>query len=288
MLHDFSPKPLLEISELNVRFRTPRGDFHAVRDVGFTLGRERLAIVGESGSGKSTLARALLGLLPGTASVSARSARFHGRRGSIDLLDDDPRTRQKIRGGKIGMVVQDPRQGLNPVRTIGWQIAEMVGLHERLSRRDRRERVLSLLDDVHIKDPVRVAGLYPHQVSGGMGQRAMIAMMLAAEPEVLVADEATSALDVSVQQRILDLLDEQIARRAMGLILISHDIDLVSRHADRTLVMFGGRVLETLAGDGGLAAASHPYTRGLLACRPTPGNVGRALPTLERDPQWLS
>jgi len=278
------PAALLDVDGLSVRFALDGGWVDAVRGVGFQLGRERLAIVGESGSGKSVTVRALLGLLPRTARVSAARMRFQGQ----DLVSMSPRGLRAIRGRQIAMVVQDPRQGLDPVRTIGAQIAEMLILHARLGRRAARARATDLLAEVHVRDPARVAGLYPHQVSGGMGQRAMIAMMLAGSPRVLIADEATSALDAVVQHRILDLIDEQVDRRGMGAILISHDLDLVRRHADRVLVMYAGRILEEIVVTGGPLDARHPYTMGLLACRPILSGNGADLPTLKRDPAWAA
>lgn len=274
--------PLLEIDNLRIAFDTPQGRTEAVRGVSLRMGRERLAVVGESGSGKSITFRSLLGLLPASASVSADRMRLEGQ----DLLGLDARAQRALRGRRIGMVVQDPRQGLDPLMTIGRQLAEMLRLHGKVPRQGVRQRVRDLLAEVHIREPARVADLYPHQVSGGMAQRAMLAMMLSAEPDLLIADEATSALDAVVRHHMLALIDEQVRLRGMGLILISHDLDLVARYADRVIVMYAGRVMEELPAGGMALAATHPYTRGLMACRPSLDHLGEALPVLERDPAW--
>jgi len=276
--------PLLEIDNLRIAFDTPQGRTEAVRGVSLRMGRERLAVVGESGSGKSITFRSLLGLLPASASVSADRMRLEGQ----DLLGLDARAQRALRGRRIGMVVQDPRQGLDPLMTIGRQLAEMLRLHGKVPRQGVRQRVRDLLAEVHIREPERVADLYPHQVSGGMAQRAMLAMMLSAEPDLLIADEATSALDAVVRHHMLALIDEQVRLRGMGLILISHDLDLVARYADRVIVMYAGRVMEELSAGGMALAATHPYTRGLMACRPSLDHLGEALPVLERDPAWLN
>ena len=275
-------KPLLEIQNLRIAFDTPQGRAEAVRGISLTMGRERVAVVGESGSGKSISFRSLLGLLPASASVSADRLALQGD----DLLSLGPRALRALRGRRIGMVVQDPKQGLDPLMTIGKQLAEMLKLCGKVPRTGLQRRVRELLAEVHIRDPKRVADLYPHEVSGGMAQRAMLAMMLSAEPDLLIADEATSALDAVVRHRFLDLIDEQVRLRGMGLVLISHDLDLVAGYADRILVMYGGRVMEELRG-GQMAEATHPYTRGLLACRPSLDHPGGELPVLNREAAWL-
>ncbi|MBS0339185.1 MAG: ABC transporter ATP-binding protein [Proteobacteria bacterium] len=274
--------PLLEIRNLQISFATPQGRMQAVRGVNLSMGRERIAVVGESGSGKSITFRSLLGLLPASAEVSADRLHLQGD----NLLSLGPRAMRAVRGRRIGMVVQDPKQGLDPLMTIGRQLAEMLNLHGKAPRLGLQRRVHELLAEVHIRDPKRVAGLYPHEVSGGMAQRAMLAMMLSAEPDLLIADEATSALDAVVRHRILDLIDEQVRLRGMGLVLISHDLDLVAGYADRVLVMYAGRVVEELQG-GLMDAATHPYTRGLLACRPSLDHPGGELPVLQREAAWL-
>ena len=276
------PAPLLDIQNLRIGFKTPFGMTQAVRGVNLRMGRERIAVVGESGSGKSVSFRALLGLLPGSTTVEADRLELQGE----NLLAMGSWQMRKTRGGRIGMVVQDPKQGLDPAKKIGAQITEMLRLHGKCKTREAKARVQELLADVHIRDPKRVAESYPHQLSGGMAQRAMLAMILSAEPDLLIADEATSALDAVVRHRILDLIDEQVRLRGMGLVLISHDLDLVGGYADRILVMYAGRVMEELKGSR-LNQAQHPYTQGLLACRPSIDHPGGELPVLQRDPKWL-
>jgi peptide/nickel transport system ATP-binding protein len=274
--------PLLEIENLRVTFPTPRGDIDVVRGVSFTLGRERLGIVGESGSGKSMTGRSILKLIRAPGRVSADKLNFDG----IDLRNRSEKEMRAIRGARISMVMQDPKFSLNPVMTIGEQIAEALLTHQRLSRREVGQRVLAMLESVRIADPERVAKLYPHEVSGGMGQRVMIAMMLIPEPDLLIADEPTSALDVSVQAQVLDIIDEQIKRKGMGLIFISHDLNLVSSYCDRILVMNTGQVVEEYRA-GELQNATHPYTRGLIASIPRLNETRDELPVLDRS-AWAS
>ncbi len=273
--------PLLDVEDLRVRFHLRTGTVEAVRGVSFRLGRERLGIVGESGSGKSQTGRAILGLTPPPGEVLAQRLTFDG----IDLLTASPRTLRSLRGGRMAMVMQDPKYSLNPVMTVGDQMIETYRAHARASRKEAREKALSMLEAVRLRDPERVFSLYPHEVSGGMGQRAMIAMMLVTDPDFLIADEPTSALDVTVQQEVLRILDRLVAERGMGLIFISHDLRLVSSFCDRVLVMYGGKVLEEIVA-GDLAAARHPYTRGLMNCLPALEGSAHPLPTLERDPEW--
>ena len=269
--------PLLDIEGLRVTFPTPKGPVDVVKGISFTLGRERLGVVGESGSGKSMTGRAILRLIRPPGKVSAERLQFDG----IDILAQSTRQMRAIRGARISMVMQDPKFSLNPVMTIGTQIAEALLVHGRLPRRDLRARVLEMLESVRINDPERVIGLYPHEVSGGMGQRIMIAMMLIPKPDLLIADEPTSALDVSVQAQVLDIIDEQIHARGMGLLLISHDLNLVARYCDRIIVMSAGQIVETCkAAD--LHKATHPYTRGLLAAMPTLDERRAELPVLDR------
>jgi peptide/nickel transport system ATP-binding protein len=274
-------KPLLDVEDLRVRFHLRTGTVEAVRGVSFQLGRERLGIVGESGSGKSQTGRAILGLTPPPGEVTARRLAFDG----IGLLTASRRTLRDLRGGRISMVMQDPKYSLNPVMTIGEQIVEAYRAHRRASRAEARERALAMLEAVRMRDPTRVFALYPHEVSGGMGQRAMIAMMLVTDPDLLIADEPTSALDVTVQVEVLRILDELVAARGMGLILISHDLRLVSSFCDRVLVMYAGRVVEEVEARR-LGEARHPYTQGLMRCLPSLSAEVRPLPTLTRDPAW--
>ena len=277
--------PMLQVSDLRVAYPRREGGWQeVVRGVSFTLGRERLGIVGESGSGKSQTGRAILGLTAAEGRVSAHTLRFAG----TDLLHCSRRERRELRGGRIAMVLQDPKYSLNPVLTIGAQIMETLRAHEAgVSRAQARQRMLDALAAVKIEDPERMARLYPHEVSGGMGQRAMIAMMLIAGPELLIADEPTSALDVTVQLEVLRILDDLVRERGMGLIFISHDLRLVSSFCDRVLVMYAGRVVEELAA-ARLSEASHPYTQGLLKCLPRLGEPVHPLPTLDRRPEWAT
>jgi peptide/nickel transport system ATP-binding protein len=273
--------PLLIVEDLHVRFDTPKGVVDAVRGVSFELSREKLGIVGESGSGKSQTGRAILGLLAARGHARARRVEFDG----IDLLRADERTMRTIRGDRISMIMQDPKYSLNPVITVGKQIEEAYLVHTKASRQEARERTLEMLETVRIRDPRRVYRAYPHEVSGGMGQRIMIAMMMIPQPDIIIADEPTSALDVTVQFQVLAILDDMVTQHGMGLIFISHDLSLVASFCDRVLIMYAGQVMEVCdAGD--LEHAQHPYTRGLLSCLPQVGETGRELAVLERDPAW--
>ncbi|PPJ48845.1 ABC transporter ATP-binding protein [Rhizobium sp. KAs_5_22] len=273
--------PLLTVQNLKVSFPTRTGLIEAVRGVNFTLGKERLGIVGESGSGKSQTGRAIMGLTPGHARITADTLAF----GDTNLLSISARERRSLRGKRIAMILQDPKYSLNPVMPIGRQIMETLQTHERLSNAETRARALAMLEAVQISDPERVFDLYPHEVSGGMGQRVMIAMMLVCGPELLIADEPTSALDVTVQLEVLGILDKLVSERGMGLIFISHDLRLVSSFCDRVLVMYAGRVVEELPASR-LSEAKHPYTRGLLNCLPQINSDRHPLPVLERQAEW--
>lgn len=272
-------KPLLSVENLSVTFNTPKGVVEAVRGVSFDVGQERLGIVGESGSGKSQTGRAILGLTPGK--VSADRIEFDG----IDLHDAPARIMRDIRGQRISMIMQDPRYSLNPVMTVGWQIAEAYRVHTNASKKEAKDRAIDMLKTVRIREPQKVYGLYPHQVSGGMGQRIMIAMMLIPSPDLIIADEPTSALDVTVQLQVLAILDDMVRDRGMGLIFISHDLQLVSSFCDRILVMYGGQIMEVLDA-GTMNQAKHPYTRGLLNCLPDIDRQQEILPVLQRDEAW--
>ncbi len=274
---------LLTVEDLRVRYPTRSGVIEAVRGVSFTLGRERLGIVGESGSGKSQTGRAIMGLTDPRAEVTAAKLEFDG----IDLLTARPKLRRDLRGKRIAMILQDPKYSLDPVMTIGRQIVEALRAHEDASRAESRERALDMLAAVQIRDPKRVFDLYPHEVSGGMGQRAMIAMMLVAGPELLIADEPTSALDVTVQLDVLAILDRLVSERGMGLIFISHDLRLVSSFCNRVIVMYAGKIVEQLPA-AELSRAQHPYTQGLLNCMPKIGADRHPLPVLNRKPEWAS
>lgn len=272
---------LLKVEDLRVTFPTRTGMIEAVRGVSFTLGRERLGIVGRSGSGKSQTGRAIMGLTPPHAQITAKTLQFDG----IDLLNISPKERRAMRGGRIAMVLQDPKYSLNPVMTIGKQIAETLRAHGKYSGQEIHQRSVKILEAVQIRDAERVMKLYPHEISGGMGQRVMIAMMLVAEPEMLIADEPTSALDVTVQLEVLSILDQLVEERGMGLIFISHDLRLVSSFCDRVIVMYAGRIVEEIAASD-LANAKHPYTQGLLNCMPKIGANQHPLPTLQRQEEW--
>jgi len=274
---------LLTVEDLRISFPGAAGTVEAVRGISFALGRERLGIVGESGSGKSQTGRAILGLSPRLAEVSARKLDFDG----IDLLAAKPAMRRALRGSRIAMILQDPKYALDPVMTVGRQIVESLRAHRPVGRRAARLAALDMLAAVQIHDPERVFDLYPHEVSGGMGQRAMIAMMLIAEPELLIADEPTSALDVTVQLDVLRILDRLVAGRGMGLIFISHDLRLVASFCDRVLVMYAGKIVEQIAAKD-LGNARHPYTQGLMNCMPKIGASRHPLPTLARKAEWAA
>ena len=272
---------LVDIQNLQIGFRTPTGISEAVRGVSLTLGQEKLGIVGESGSGKSLTARSLLRLLPNSARVTADRLAFDG----IDVLAASETQMRAIRGRRAGLILQDPKYSLNPVMTAGAQIAEAWRMHKGGSKRVAAQAAIDLLSQVLIRDPARVAQSYPHELSGGMGQRVMIAMMLAPDPELLIADEPTSALDATVQAEILRLMEDLVSRRGMGLLLISHDLPLVGHFCDRVAVMYAGRVVEELAA-GELTRAKHPYTRGLLECMPALSHPKPRLPVMVRDSSW--
>jgi peptide/nickel transport system ATP-binding protein len=284
---EITPTPgsevLLTVEDLHVSFPGPRGAVAAVRGVTFKLGRERLAVVGESGSGKTMLGRAIMRLLPREACLRAQSLRF----GTTDLLRATEKELRVLRGARIGMILQDPRYSLNPTMTVGDQIAEAYLAHRHASKSEARQRSIEMLESVYIRDPIRVYNLYAHEVSGGMGQRIMIAMMLIPGPDLLIADEPTSALDVTVRNQVLAVLDECVTQRGLGLIFISHDLNLVSTFCDRVLVMYAGQMVEECAANR-LNEAKHPYTIGLLAASPHVEAPRARLPVLERDPTWLT
>ncbi|KMK85563.1 ABC transporter [Pectobacterium brasiliense ICMP 19477] len=273
----------MEVENLRVSFVNRGAVTDAVRGVSFSLGCEKLAIVGESGSGKSTVGRALLQLHPHSARITADKLRF----GDTDLLKADEARMRKIRGKRISMIMQDPKYSLNPVVCVGDQIAEAYLAHHKVSHREAKAKVMAMLDVVRIRQPERVYNLYPHEISGGQGQRIMIAMMLITEPEIVIADEPTSALDVSVRLQVLAMLDDLVSERGLGLIFISHDINLVRSFCDRVLVMYAGRVVESIAA-ADLDNAQHPYTRGLLNSLPDIDHRRPRLPVMNRDPAWIN
>ena len=275
-------QPLLSVNNLNVTFPSPKGDVDAVKSVSFSMGREKIGIVGESGSGKSVTGRAVLRLLPPYARVTADEITYQNR----DLLTLSEKEMRQVRGVGISMVMQDPKYSLNPVRTVGTQIREAYTIHHKVPKGEARKQALKMLEAVRIRNPEQVYHLYPHEVSGGMGQRIMIAMMLIPEPGLLIADEPTSALDVTVQLQVLAILDDLVSQRGMGLIFISHDLELVASFCDRIIIMYGGRIMEMIDADK-LHESNHPYTRGLLNCLPKIDGERKPLPTLKRDDAWL-
>ena len=272
---------LIDVENLRVTFPTRSGTFEAVRGISFTLGRERLGIVGESGSGKSMTGRALLRLIRPPGQITADRMEMNGE----SLLTASEARLRKVRGRQMSMIMQDPKFSLNPVMTVGQQMIEALRTHEKVSKSRARERALEMLDEVAIRNPERVLNLYPHEVSGGMGQRIMIAMMLLPKPEILIADEPTSALDVSVQLQVLDIMDKLVKERGMGLIFISHDLNLVAKFCDRIAVMYAGRIVETCKASE-LRNARHPYTLGLLNSVPDLEHPRDRLDVLVRDPAW--
>ena len=256
---------VLDVTDLQVTFPTMEGPVSAVRGVDLTLQRGRiLGVVGESGSGKTVTMLAALGLLPSSAEVTG-SVRYKGR----ELLGLAPSELRKVRGSGIAMIFQDPRTSLNPVHTIGHQIVEGIRIHHpEVSRKEAARRAVELLALVGIPQPDRRARDYPHQFSGGMCQRAMIAMAVANDPDVLVADEPTTALDVTIQAQILDLLRDIRSEKGVAIVLISHDLGIVAGLADEVAVMYAGRVVERGTVEDVYEQARHPYTRGLLASVP--------------------
>ncbi len=268
--------PLLAVRDLTVQFRTDAGWLTAVENVGFELGaQETLGIVGESGSGKSVTALSLLGLhAASTTRLPTGSIDYAGQ----NLLKLPERAMRRIRGGEIAMIFQDPMSSLNPVLTVADQISETVMLHQGLDRAAARKRAVGLLDMVRIADAAHRVDAYPHQLSGGMRQRVMIAIAIACRPKLLIADEPTTALDVTIQAQILDLLRELQAELGMSVILISHDLGVIAEFARRVMVMYAGRVVEAAPSRALFRQPMHPYTSGLLA----------AIPPLDHDVTRLS
>lgn len=265
---------ILKVRDLSVRFG--RAEIPAVRNVSFDLGAERVGIVGESGSGKSTLGRAIMRLLPPSARVEATTLDFE----AVPLLSRSEKAMRGLRGNRIALIMQDPRYSLNPVLKVGKQVAEAALLHQKIGKKRAFELAAEMLGKVRIADVERTMELYPHQISGGMGQRVMIAMMLLAKPRLVIADEPTSALDVSVRGDVLRLLDELVRENNSALLLISHDIRMVASFCERILVMYQGQVIETLSS---IEEAKHPYTRGLIAAMPDPKHPVSRLQVLDRQ-----
>ena len=277
---------LLEVDRLSVEFVTGARIVRAVSDMSLTLrASETLALIGESGSGKTVTALAIMGIVPSPPGVvRSEGIRFRDR----DLRHLAPRDRRHVRGEGIAMIFQDPLTALNPVFTVAHQIGEMFRAHRGLARRPARRRAIDLMDRVGIPDPHRRADHYPHQFSGGMRQRVMIAMALALEPKVLIADEPTTALDVTVQAQIMELLSDLQAENNMGLILITHDLGVVASVADRIHLMYAGRTVESGPAGDFYASPGHPYARGLLASVPRLRGPGLRLEPIPGSPPSLT
>ncbi len=266
-------EPLLSVEDLSIAFPSETGSVRVVDGISFSVGREVVALVGESGSGKSMTGRAIMGLLPRRAEVRAKRLAFDGQ----ELTTLSASGWNRLRGSGLGLILQDPKYSLNPAHKVGRQVEEALLLHTKLSSGERRERALDILDKVGLPDPQRVYSSFPAALSGGMGQRVMIAAMLINRPKLLIADEPTSALDRSLQDQILTLLRSLTNELGMGLLLISHDLQQVSRYADRVMVMRNGKIEEQMA-SADLANARSDYTRALWAARLSAATYGTRLP----------
>jgi peptide/nickel transport system ATP-binding protein len=268
---------LLDVDDLRVDFGRGANPVHAVRGVSFTVARgEMVGIVGESGSGKSVTALAMMGLLDGRLTSVSGSVRFAGQ----ELIGLGERAVRRIRGRDIAMVFQEPMTALDPVFTVGHQLTETIHAHEKVSRRAATARAVELFASMGIPDPAQRLTAYPHQLSGGLRQRAMIAMALSCGPQLLIADEPTTAVDVTVQAQILDLLRSLREQRGTAIVLITHDIAVVAESCDRMLTMYAGQIVETGCVDDVLGDALHPYSRGLLGSIPSFSTRGRRLATI--------
>ena len=257
--------PLLEVKDLRTSFFTPQGEVRAADGISFAVAPGRLTgIVGESGSGKTVSVLSVMRLLPESARITGGSIIFDG----VDLVKLSEAEMRKVRGARISMIFQEPMTSLNPVFTIGNQIGEAIRLHQQTSRRETRDRAIEALRMVGLGDPERRVKDYPHQLSGGMRQRVMIAMALACEPRLLIADEPTTALDVTIQAQILDLIRDLQARLGLAVILVTHDLGVVAQYADDVTILYAARVMEQAPADELFAHPLNPYTRGLLASIP--------------------
>jgi oligopeptide/dipeptide ABC transporter ATP-binding protein len=275
-------KPVLEVEHLTTRFRTDRGIVTAVDDVSFTLSPgETLGIVGESGCGKTVTSKTIMRLLPDETTLIDPASRvmFEG----TNLASCSEKRMREIRGDRIAMIFQEPMTSLNPVFTVGWQLDEALRYHTTLGKRGRRERAIEMLAQVEIPNPEKRIDEYPHQLSGGMRQRVMIAMALCCEPSILIADEPTTALDVTIQAQILDLMERLKTSHDTAIMLITHDLGVVAQVCDRVMVMYAGRVIETGTVRDIFHRPRHPYTRALLDSIPKAGRRehGKRLPTIE-------
>jgi oligopeptide transport system ATP-binding protein len=275
--------PVLEVDDLHVEFRTRSGVVNAVNGISYTVDRgETLAILGESGSGKSVSAQAIMGILDvPPAVITGGGIRFQGR----DMLTMNAEEQRQVRGPGISMIFQDALSALNPVYSVGFQIGEMFRVHQGTSRKEAKQRAVELMDRVRIPAAARRVNDYPHQFSGGMRQRVMIAMALALDPRILIADEPTTALDVTVQAQVMDLLKDLQRETGMGLILITHDLGVVNEVADRVAVMYAGRIVETGTVDDVFTRPAHPYTLGLMNSIPqVEAKGGRLNPIVGQPP----
>jgi peptide/nickel transport system ATP-binding protein len=289
----YIPKPILQVADLETNFPTRQGVVRAVDRVSFAVyPGEAVAIVGESGSGKTVTALSLMQLLDTNAQVGGKAIFQSERLGAVDLLQLKEKQLQQIRGNEMGMIFQDPMSSLNPVYTCGQQVAEVLLWHLKISKKEAKERVLQLFEEAKLPRPEQIYNSYPHQISGGQKQRVMIAMAMACEPSILIADEPTTALDVTVQARMLSLIDELRVKQNMAVLFISHDLGVVAEVADRVLVMYKGRIVEQGKTLDIFTNPQHPYTKGLLACRPTLSTKSQSkLPTvadfMEEDAQGI-
>ena len=273
-----SDAPLLAVKHLEIAFKLESGLFHAVSNLSFELeAGKTLGLVGESGSGKSLTALALLNLIPTPGSITKGEIHFNGE----NILNRSAENIRALRGNKISMIFQEPMSALNPVLTIGQQIAEALLIHGETSKNAAQQKAIAMLDRVGIPDAAMRVSDYPHSLSGGMRQRAMIAMALICEPEILIADEATTALDTTVQAQILDLLIDLQQELNMAILFISHNLAVVSEIADDVMVMYGGRLMETSPASIIFDAPQHPYTKGLLSTLPSPAKRGQPLTVIE-------
>jgi peptide/nickel transport system ATP-binding protein len=271
--------PLLSVEKLSVRTAAGAGGRALVDGISFDVGTERVALVGESGSGKSLTARAIMGLLRRPLEVTADRLQFERR----DLTSMSARQWTALRGTGLALILQDPRHALNPVLTVERQMDEVLKIHRReMAPGERRDRILEMIQSVGLSDPRRVLGSYAHELSGGMGQRVMLAMMLINGPRLLVADEPTSALDIALRDQVLELIANLVETRRMGLLLISHDLQQVAKHCERVLVMYRGRIVDRHAA-ADVAQSDHPYTRMLWSCRPSGRTYGSLLPVIDRS-----